>query len=114
MLVSKVALELSDRIRYYVGQKFPRMDDMVKTKVAFRIDPDLLQKLEMVAQGKGLNESDVIREAVSEYLMRFQSDKSCHDVASAIGVIGADETLASDLSTAERHKAGFGQCNRKS
>ena len=75
---------------------------MPKKKVAFRIDQDLLLQLEMVAQGSGLNESDLIREAVSEYLMRFQSGRSCHDVASAIGVIGADKTLASDLSTAKR------------
>ena len=87
---------------------------MPKTKIAVRIDQELLEQLKMIAQGNAVNESDLIREAVSEYLARFQSGRSCYDIASAIGVIGADATLDSDLSIAKRHMRGFGQCGKRS
>jgi metal-responsive CopG/Arc/MetJ family transcriptional regulator len=82
---------------------------MPKTKIAFRIDADLLKQLETAAHNKGVNESDVIREALGEYLLRFQHDRSCLDVASSLGVVGADTTLASDLSTAKHHMKDFGR-----
>ena len=87
---------------------------MPKTKIAVRIDQELLEQLKMIARGNAVNESDLIREAVSEYLARFQSGRSCYDIASAIGVIGADATLDPDLSIAKRHMKGFGQCGKRS
>jgi metal-responsive CopG/Arc/MetJ family transcriptional regulator len=79
---------------------------MPKTKIAVRIDQELLEQLKMVAEGNGVNESDLIREAVSEYLTRFQSGRSYYDISSAIGIIGADMTMDSDLSIAKRHMKG--------
>jgi metal-responsive CopG/Arc/MetJ family transcriptional regulator len=87
---------------------------MAKTKIAVRIDQDLVALLEEVARGSGRNESELLREALAQYLKHYRSARSCYDLATALGVIGAAQGLPSDLSTAKRHLAGFGECGRKS
>jgi len=75
-----------------------------------RLNEDLLNLLERVATGSGLDESEIIRTALEEFFAKGSKQISCFDLAYRLGVVGAAaKKLPSDLSYNKKHFAGFGK-----
>lgn len=82
---------------------------MARKKIAVRIEEEFLEILEQIAVGTGRNSSEVIREALKDYIEKMQSKVKCYEIAQRLNLIGKDLKLPSDLSVSRRHFEGFGR-----
>ncbi|NMC63961.1 MAG: ribbon-helix-helix protein, CopG family [SAR324 cluster bacterium] len=82
---------------------------MAKIKIAVRIEEELLDLLEEVANSLKENESEVIRQAIREYLARYRSHESCFDLAARLGLTNGVAGLPKDLSSNNKYLEGFGK-----
>jgi predicted DNA-binding protein len=82
---------------------------MSTARVTIRIDESLHERLESVAQTAGKTESQVVREALEDYLDRNQSVVTAYDLFKKAGVIGCYKGGPRDLSTNPKYMEGFGR-----
>lgn len=82
---------------------------MATNRISIRIKPRLRRRLEEEASINGKRESDVVREALEEYLAARGSHETCYDIALKTGVIGAVGDAPPDLSTNRKYFKGFGR-----
>jgi metal-responsive CopG/Arc/MetJ family transcriptional regulator len=78
-------------------------------RISIRIDEQQKQQIDEIARRNGASESDVVREALRQYLRDRARTESCFDIARRIGVIGIAKGLPPDLSTSQKHFEGFGR-----
>jgi hypothetical protein len=78
-------------------------------RLSVRIAPAIRQQLSKEASRINKSESDIVREALEEFLakLRSPSTRSCYDVASELGVIGAVKDAPQDLGTNRRYFRRF-------
>jgi hypothetical protein len=79
-------------------------------RLSVRIAPAIRQQLSKEASRINKSESDIVREALEEFLSKLRSPstkRSCYDVASELGVIGAVKDAPQDLSTNRRYFRRF-------
>ena len=69
----------------------------------------LTARLRNRSKAKGTTESEVVREALENYLGRIVRDRSAYELAQESGLVGAVERAPKDLSTNRGHFKGFGQ-----
>jgi hypothetical protein len=84
--------------------------DMITVRVEDWINRELLAE----AAERGIDQSDVVREAIVDHLRGrshniMVSTESSFEIASRIGLIGCAEGLPPDLSTNRAYLDGFGQ-----
>jgi metal-responsive CopG/Arc/MetJ family transcriptional regulator len=77
-------------------------------RINVRVDERLKQELEAEARDKGVRPSDIVRQALEEYMRRRTPRESCLDIARRIGILGIYKGAPSDLSTNPKHMEGFG------
>ena len=78
-------------------------------RISVRIDEQQKRQIDALARQRGASESDVVREALGQYLKGRSRPESCYDIAQRIGVIGIARGLPPDLSTNRKHFEGFGR-----
>lgn len=72
--------------------------------------PDALQtELDALARTAGRTESEIVREALTEYCQKYGAAPSCYELAQELGLIGCVHSGVGDLSTNSAHMEGFGR-----
>jgi predicted transcriptional regulator len=78
-------------------------------RITIRVDESLHERLGTVAVAAGKSESQVVREALEDYLGRQEVGGSAYDLFKKAGMIGCIRGGAKDLSSNPRHLEGFGR-----
>ena len=81
---------------------------MTSQRISVRISAVLERGLRQCALTAGKPESELVREALQEYLSK-RVGVSAYDLAREAGLIGCFKSGAKDLSTTRRHFRGFGE-----
>jgi len=81
---------------------------MASRRLTIRVSERLHSKLAKLARATGRTESEMVREAVQEYVERHGAQESCYEIAREMGLIGCIKDAARDLSTNPKHMARFG------
>ena len=76
--------------------------------LTIRLTPELIRNIRARAGATGKNESEVAREALTQYLAESEP-KTAYDAAVAAGLIGSARRLPRDLATNKKYFEGFGQ-----
>ena len=85
------------------------MSDMGVERISVRLKADLRRRLGEQASQRGLSESDVVRDALQEYLRKRTQSRACYDLARSAGILGAIEDSPPDMSTNRKYLRGFGR-----
>ena len=84
------------------------MSDMNPERITIRIPGELSGRLRHRSRIKGKTESDLVREALENYLSQSGGERLAYEAAEESGVIGCVRAPR-DLSTNPRHLEGFGK-----
>ncbi len=82
---------------------------MATNRLSIRIKPKLRQKLRGLSSAIGRRESQIVREALEQYLDSNGRRETCLDIADRSGLVGMVEDAPPDLSANPRHLRGFGR-----
>ena len=82
---------------------------MAAHRISVRISPKLRQRLKHEAAAKRKRPSDVVRDALEQYLNERTTAETCYDLAVRTGFLGVAKNAPADLSTNPRHFKGFGR-----
>jgi metal-responsive CopG/Arc/MetJ family transcriptional regulator len=85
------------------------MSDMASQRITIRIPERLGQRLSSRSRMQGQSESELVRQALENYLSQSQEERSAYEVAREAGLIGSVKRAPGDLSTNRRHFDGFGK-----
>jgi len=85
------------------------MSDMSSDRITLRISGQLGDRLRRRSQMKGQTESEVVREALENYLGQSDGERSAYELAQAAGLIGSLKRAPKDLSANARYFEGFGK-----
>jgi predicted DNA-binding protein len=88
------------------------MSDMSSHRITIRIPETLGQRLSRRSRVKGQTESELVREALENYLGQSKEERSAYELARDAGLIGSVKRAPRDLSTNPRHLDGFGKSRR--
>ncbi len=91
-----------------VTQPLDGKHEMATDRICVRISPSLRRKLQQQASASGKRESDVVREALEQYLAARRVQETCYDVALRSGVIGVVKDAPAALSTNRKYFKGLG------
>ena len=82
---------------------------MSTARITIRIDDALRERLDSAAAAAGKTESEIVRDALEQYIDRNQPETTCYDVFKKAGVIGCVKGGPKDLSTNPKYMEGFGR-----
>lgn len=85
------------------------MSDMASNRITVRIPEKLTARLRSRSRAKGTTESDLVREALENYLGRPGTERTAFELAEEAGIIGIAQNGPTDLSSNRRHLKGFGK-----
>lgn len=77
-------------------------------RINVRVDKQVKKDLEDLARARSVRPSDIVREALEEYLGRRKLPESAFDLAVRAGILCAVKGLPSDLSMNPVYREGFG------
>jgi metal-responsive CopG/Arc/MetJ family transcriptional regulator len=83
------------------------MSDMASQRITVRIPEALGQRLSSRSRMQGQSESELVRQALENYLSQSKEEGSAYELAREAGLIGSVKRAPSDLSTNRRHFEGF-------
>ena len=82
---------------------------MGSQRISVRVSQGTARRLKERSRATGARESEVVREALEEYLSRSSQEKTTYDLLREAGLIGCAQGLPQDLSTSKRYFRGFGK-----
>ena len=82
---------------------------MASQRISVRVPAKMVRRLKERSRATGARESDVVREALEEYLSKSANEKTAYERALEAGMIGCAKGLPKDLSTNKRYFKGFGK-----
>jgi predicted DNA-binding protein len=82
---------------------------MASQRLSVRISLGLSQRLRRHSRKRGKPESEIVREALENFLNAAMKEPSAYDVAMELGLIGCAKGLPKDLSTNPKYMEGFGK-----
>jgi predicted DNA-binding protein len=82
---------------------------MASNRLTVRVSETLNTRLRSRSRAKGTTESELIREALENYLGQDTSERSAYDLAEDAGIVGAARQSPKDLSTNRRYFKDFGK-----
>jgi metal-responsive CopG/Arc/MetJ family transcriptional regulator len=82
---------------------------MSSSRITVRVPEALTSRLRSRSRAKGTTESELVREALENYLGAESSHRTAYEFAEAAGIIGTARKLPKDLSTNPRHMKSFGE-----
>ena len=86
---------------------------MAGKRISVRIDEDLHKKLEQRAASIRIDESEIVRRALTEYLSKHEARQSVYDLFKKAGLIGIVKAGPRDVATNKEHFEGFGRSKCK-
>jgi predicted DNA-binding protein len=97
------------RVIFCVSDNYAMMSDMASNRITVRIPETLTERLRSRSRAKGTSESDLVREALENYLGQSSQGRSAYELAEEAAIVGMVRRAAKDLSTNRRHFKGFGE-----
>jgi predicted DNA-binding protein len=82
---------------------------MASQRISVRVSPGIARRLKERSRATGTRESEVVREALEEYLSKSDDEQTAFDLAQKAGLIGCIRGAPKDLSTNKRYFKGFGK-----
>ncbi len=82
---------------------------MASHRITVRVSQTLTARLRNRSRAKGTTESELVREALENYLGHSEGKRSAYELAEEAGIIGAARNAPKDLSTNSRYLKGFGK-----
>jgi len=82
---------------------------MASDRITVRVPQALTTRLRNRSRAKGTTESEVVREALENYLRHSGGERSAYEMAEEAGIIGSARNAPRDLSTNPRYLKGFGK-----
>jgi Arc/MetJ-type ribon-helix-helix transcriptional regulator len=82
---------------------------MSESRISVRLDKDTQRRLDEAVRATGKNESELVRDALTAFLLNQPSADNCLQLAQRHGLIGRARGLPADLSTNRAHFEGFGR-----
>lgn len=82
---------------------------MASHRITVRVPQALTARLRNRSRAQGTTESELVREALENYLEHSRKERSAYDLAEEAGIIGSARRAPKDLSTNPRHLKGFGK-----
>ncbi len=82
---------------------------MSSSRITVRVSDALTARLRSRSRAKGTTESELVREALENYLGSSEEERSAYELAEEAGIIGSARNAPKDLSTNPRHFKGFGK-----
>jgi len=82
---------------------------MASNRITVRVPQALTVRLRDCSRAKGTTESELVREALENYLGHSGGERSAYDLAEEAGIIGPARNGPRDLSTNKRYLKGFGK-----
>jgi Arc/MetJ-type ribon-helix-helix transcriptional regulator len=78
------------------------------TRIAVRVTDQVKDLLQAEARARGVKPSDVVREAIGEYLRDRPKRETVLDRLNQLGIVGFAKDLPPDYSTNKDYMKGFG------
>jgi metal-responsive CopG/Arc/MetJ family transcriptional regulator len=82
---------------------------MASHRITVRVPQALTSRLRNRSRAKGTTESELVREALENYLAHSKKGRSAYELAEEAGIIAVVRRAPKDLSTNPRHLKGFGK-----
>jgi predicted transcriptional regulator len=82
---------------------------MATDRLSIRLPEPLQRNLSEIAARTGRSESQLVREALADFVARHARQPTCYDLAVEAGLIGCIDSGKGDLSTNADHMDGFGR-----
>ena len=82
---------------------------MSTVRITVRIEESLRDKLDSIAESAGKTESDIVRDAIEDYVSRNGPVATAYDAFKKAGVIGCVKGGPKDLSTNPKYMESFGR-----
>ena len=82
---------------------------MSSSRITIRVPDTLSARLRSRSRSKGMTESELVREALENYLGHSEEERSAYELAEEAGIIGSMRNAPRDLSTNRHHFKGFGR-----
>jgi len=82
---------------------------MASNRITVRVPQALTSRLRNRSRAKGTTESELVREALENYLGHSGGERSAYELAQEAGIIGSARNAPRDLSTNPRYLKGFGK-----
>ncbi len=82
---------------------------MASDRITVRVPQALTARLRNRSRAQGTTESDLVREALENYLGHSDGARSAYELAEETGIIGSARNAPRDLSTNSRYLKGFGK-----
>src|SRR5690242_21756769 len=86
---------------------------MASQRISVRVPPGTARRLKERSRATGARESEMVREALEEYLSKNGKEQTAYDLAMKAGLIGCAPGLPRDLSTSKRYFKGFGRSEER-
>jgi len=84
-------------------------DTVASDRITVRVPQTLTARLRSRSRAKGTTESELVREALENYLGHSAGERSAYELAEEAGIIGCLRSAPKDLSTNPLHLRGFGK-----
>ena len=82
---------------------------MASQRISVRVPKGIARRLKERSQATGAKESQVVRQALEQYLSTTPEEETTYDLLRKAGLIACAPRLPEDLSTNKRHFKGFGK-----
>ena len=82
---------------------------MASERLSIRLPRKLQADLSSIVESSGRSESEIVREAIEEYVKKHHRAPTAYDLAEKMGIIGCFDSGHEDLSTNPAHMEGFGR-----
>jgi metal-responsive CopG/Arc/MetJ family transcriptional regulator len=82
---------------------------MASQRISVRISGGIARRLKERSRATGARESQVVREALEQYLSEKRTDETTYDLLRGAGLIGCVGGAPRDLSTNKKYFKGFGE-----
>jgi predicted DNA-binding protein len=104
-----MGVSLSFKARGGTSDRNDIMSDVASNRITVRVPAGLTTRLRSRSRARGTTESEVIREALENYLGAESSHRTAYELAEEAGILGSVRNAPRDLSTSRRHFNGFGK-----
>ncbi|HXJ14787.1 MAG TPA: ribbon-helix-helix protein, CopG family [Candidatus Limnocylindrales bacterium] len=82
---------------------------MASQRISVRVSGGIARRLKERSRATGAGESQVVREALEQYLSENRTEETTFDLVRAAGLIGCAGGAPRDLSTNKKYFKGFGE-----
>jgi hypothetical protein len=83
--------------------------NVASQRISVRVSGGIVRRLKERSKATGARESQVVREALEQYLSNKHTEVTTYDLLQGAGLIGCVRGVPRDLSTNKKYLKGFGE-----